>query len=299
MMATEESHVMAARPAFSVCICTRNRPVELRTAIASVLASEYPAHQLIVSDDSTDFRTQEMVAAEFPAVRYLRGPRQGLGANRNNALLRVTGTHVLFIDDDVRMDPHFLRDMAATLRRAGDDADRVILTGTEINRGERVFPHKQSFLGFQALDYQDRDRLYSIVINATVFPAAVFRALKFDQSLVYGYEEIDFTARAVFRHGFEVRLAPDIANEHFPSETNRDFYAPFTEASRIYVTFKKYFFLERKRSKAVAFLAVATAHNLAFNLRHRGLGGFARFFRTASTSLTYLHRCARAVPVYV
>lgn len=285
-------------PLFSVVICTRNRPEDVALAIESVQASRREARQIVVSDDSTDDRTQRMLAERFPFVTYSQGPRQGLGANRNHALTQVSGSHVLFMDDDARLAPEFLGQMAAVLAGA-PDADRLIITGTEINRGERVFPHKQSFLGFQALDYAPDETLYSIVINATVFPASLFRALRFDPSLVYGYEEIDITARAVLRHGFSVRLAPAAANLHFPSAVNREFYAPFTEASRIYVTFKKYYFLERRHGKAVLFLLAASLHNLAHNLRHRGAAGLKACRTTLGTSLTYIGRCLRAEAAYV
>ena len=41
-------------------------------------------------------------------MKYLEGPRKGLGANRNNILRAITGSHVLFIDDDVVLNEKFL-----------------------------------------------------------------------------------------------------------------------------------------------------------------------------------------------
>ncbi len=60
-------------PTFSLCICTRNRPDDLRRALQSAQASTTPVHQLIVSDDSTDYRTRDMMLGEFPAITYLEG----------------------------------------------------------------------------------------------------------------------------------------------------------------------------------------------------------------------------------
>ena len=92
----------------SVCICTRNRPQELSKALHSVERSTYPAFEVIVSDDSTNDETKKLIISHFSTVKYLDGPRKGLGANRNNILKAVTGSQVLFIDDDVILNENFL-----------------------------------------------------------------------------------------------------------------------------------------------------------------------------------------------
>ncbi len=284
---------------FSVCICTRNRPDELRAALRSVLASTHPAHEVIVSDDSTDSRTRMMAREEFPSVIHAEGPRTGLGGNRNNALARATGTHVLFIDDDVLLAPDFLGRVAACLDALGAQAARTIVTGPELTHGALVFPHKISFLGYQSLDYAPGDRYETVVINSGVFPRAVFERVRFDPSLVYGCDEMDITVRAVHLHGFEIRFLPDVANRHFPSLVNRDFYAPFTEASRIYVQFKRYYWVERNPAKAAGFLALAYVHILLYFLRKRRLRGFSAFMGTAGKSLGYIRACFRDRRRYV
>jgi glycosyltransferase involved in cell wall biosynthesis len=278
---------------FSVCVCTRNRPDELRAALASVLASAHPAHDIVVSDDSTDTSTRAMLAAEFPSVLRAEGPRRGLGGNRNNAIAQARGTHVLFLDDDAVLAPDFLGRVAACLDALGERAARTIVSGGELNAGRRVVPHKVSFLGYQSRRYRDGDRHETIVINATVFPRALFEHLRFDPNLVYGCDEIDLAVRAVHRYGFQVHFLPDAANFHFPSRINREFYAPFAEASRIYVQFKRYYWLERRRAKAACFLALAHAHILLHFLRRDRLAGFAAFRATAATSLGYIRACAR------
>ncbi|MGO4764699.1 glycosyltransferase family 2 protein [Cupriavidus sp. 2KB_3] len=287
-------------PTFSLCICTRNRPDDLRRALQSVQASTTPVHQLIVSDDSTDYRTRDMMLGEFPAITYLEGPRRGLCANRNRALAAATGTHVLFIDDDATLGQTFLQQMAERLLddqvhhvAAGGPANRLILTGTEVCHGERVRPHKGAFLGFQQHNYRCGERMYSIVINSTVFPRELFDHVAFDEQLVYGYDEIDLASRAVFKHGFRIEWLASAANHHFPSPANRDYYRPFLHASRIYTTFKRYGWSERRPAKAAVFLMVAVSHNLAHNVRRQGLRGVAEAWRTTWLACGYIHRHAR------
>lgn len=290
----EGSDVAAPRrhPAFSVCIATRNRPDDLRKAIESVFSSRFPVHQLIVSDDSTDARSRDMVTSSFPQAVFMEGPRRGLSANRNNALLGVTGTHVLFIDDDVVLDADFLGKMASRIGSL-HGADRVIVTGTEMSNGVHVFPHDMGFLGFQDTSHAEAGRGYSVVINSTVFPRQIFYEQKFDESLVYGYDDIDFAARAVCLRGYRVHLYPEAVNQHHSSPINREFYVPFTEASRIYVAFKKYYWLEKRRGKALCYLALACSHNLLHNLRRHGAPGLAASGRTVSLSMSHVAACFR------
>lgn len=281
------------RPLFSVCILTRNRPEELRRAIESVLSSPHPAHQIVVSDNSTDDRTREMVTTEYPQVTYTEGPRQGLSSNRNNAASKVTGTHVVMMDDDAALGPDFLAKMTGYIEKS-PNPEKLILTGIEIKHGERVLPHKMDFLGFQSLDFGEADKVDSIVINATVFPVEVFRDLKFDLGLTYGYDENEFMMRAVYLYGYEVKVCPDVANFHYPLGADAPAYVTQVEANRIYVTFKKYFFIEGRKGKALFYLALAYSHNLLHQLKRRRLRGLAAFGRVAHESLPNITACLRA-----
>jgi len=278
-------------PTVSVCICTRNRPDDLHRALASVSASSHVVEELIVSDDSTDSRTKDMVEAYYPSVKFTEGPRRGLGANRNNALKLITSSHVLFMDDDVILAPDFVLRFKQYLESIKCEPHSVIITGTEINRGTRVFPRRQSFLGFQEIEYTSAEPLSTIVINSTMFPTSVLRSLRFDDNLVYGYDEVDIAARATYLAGSEIHLIESAANFHFPSEINRDFYTPYVEASRIYVTFKKYMYLEHKPLKSITFLVIAIVHNLLFNIKRGRIKGLREFAMTCHKAISYLYIC--------
>lgn len=277
-----------ASPLISVCICTRNRSEDLAKAIRSVLESSVPAYQIIVSDDSTDSCSRDLVSAEFPDVVFIEGPRRGLGSNRNCALSAATGTHVTFIDDDVVMDPEFIRLMSA---RLGRENGRTIVTGIELTNGVRTDPHRISFLGYQSIDYVGDEPRETIVINTTAFPRSMFAHVKFDPSLVYGCDEVDLALRAVHRYGYRIVFDPSIRNAHFPSTINRDFYASFKEASRLYVMTKHYFLVRRSWLTGVAFVAFAYTHIFLYCLRKKGIGGVVQFCQTAAKAIEYTRLC--------
>jgi GT2 family glycosyltransferase len=277
----------------SVCICTRNRPEELKKALNSLECSSYPVYEVIVSDDSTNHDTQTLISSYFPKIKYLPGPRRGLGANRNNALKAVTGSHVLFIDDDVVLGKQFLETIFAQLElclnQANQEISKIIVTGIENQNGELVFPHEQDFLGFQKVDYRKDEFLKTVVINSAVFPSLLFKKVLFDEKLVYGCDEVDFTTRAV-QEGYKIMLCSNAVNFHFPSTINRDFYKPYHEASRLYVTFKRYFSTEKKRLKALVYLGVASAHTVAHTLKIEGFRGILKPINTFRTLASYVIR---------
>lgn len=275
----------------SICICTRNRPDELRTALASILRSTIPPYQIIVSDDSTDDRTERLLSEGYPHVYYAHGPRMGLCANRNNALRLASGSHVLFLDDDSSLGEHFLAHILRTIE-ADDRTPRglLIVSGTiEERDGRLVLPHDQSFLGFQNRPYRPGEPYCTVVLGSTVFPRELFQTLRFDEQLVYGYDEVDLATRAT-RIGFRILLCPNAVNYHFPSSVNREYYAPYIDASRLYVTVKRYYFTEGRRLKGLACLFVGLLHATAYQLKTGGLPGLRNSRRTVFLVAGYLSR---------
>jgi len=289
----------ASEGTVAVCICTRNRPDELRNALDSLARSRYPIAQIIVSDDSTDDRTAQMLADPTLGIRYLGGPRRGLGANRNNALGAVASDRVLFIDDDVELGADYLsRAFAALASVDAAAAARTIVTGIETQYGTPVEPKDQDFLGFQRLAYRGDDALHTVVINSALFPAGLFERVRFDEQLVYGCDEVDFTTRACAA-GYRIVLRRDAVNAHFPSSVNRDFYDRFRHASRLYVTFKRYWSTERRPLRALAFAALAPLHLLLHGWRKERFAGIARTAQSLGIALGYLRRAGTSAPLPV
>jgi glycosyltransferase involved in cell wall biosynthesis len=280
----------------TICICTRNRPDDLATAIASVGGSSVAVSQIIVSDDSTDDRTRILVDQHFPDVEFIQGPRRGLCANRNAALAYARGTHVLFIDDDATLGKDFLRTVNEQLGALSPDLRRrTIVCGLERNRGSLISPSDQTFFGYQERSYGADEALNTIVINATVFPVQLFAEIGFDRNLVYGSDEVDLATRAVAR-GFRIVLCRQAVNEHFPSPVNRDFYQVHVNASRLYVTLKRYAFTQRAYGRALCFVLLAPLHLAGVLVKRNGIGGLKATASSVVEALTYLRTYLRGRP---
>ena len=254
----------------SICICTRNRPDDLRRALASIAGSSPPAHQIVVADDSDDDATEVLVTASDAAITYVRGPRTGLGGNRNAAIAAAEGNYLLFLDDDALLGEGFLAKMEQRLQALPPPRrDRTILAGTEINRGHTVVPNEQGLLGFQSRPYRAGEPLRTVVINATLFPRELFDRVRFDPSLVYGFDEVDFTTQAV-AEGFEIVPCFEASNLHLPSELGRGDYGEAATAARLYVTLKRRRFTEHSPARAWLGFVAAAAHVELASIRRLG-----------------------------
>jgi len=257
----------------ALCIATRNRPDDLSECLRAAARSSIPLKEIIVSDDSTDTRTRELVHSQFPHVKFLEGPRKGLGPNRNNIIPAATSEWLLFMDDDARIGVDFLEKM--TPRVSAGRGQNIIYSGVEVKQGELIIPRDLDFLGYQTRLYGPEDPVNTLVIDATLFPASLCRELLFDPRLIYGYEEVDIALRARAA-GWTIQLCPDAFIYHYPSMVGRENYKPNCEAARTFVVFKHYYTGQKKRVKACIFLGASLVHNLAHYVKSYGLRGVPR-----------------------
>ncbi len=106
-------------PFASVIVCTRNRPDEIRSCLARLVSLDYPRFEIVVVDNApVDGRTRAIVA-EFERARYVVEPTPGLSHARNRGLAAMHGEIAAYTDDDVSVDPHWLREIVQAF--AADD----------------------------------------------------------------------------------------------------------------------------------------------------------------------------------
>jgi glycosyltransferase involved in cell wall biosynthesis len=244
--------------------------------------------QVIISDDSDDGRTVEELADAFPFVQYHRGPRSGLGANRNACVALATSKHLSFIDDDVLIPASYVRDAFNLCQRHASMERSPILSGVEYKHTPTgtilIEPGNADFWGFQRVAPNGVYR--SIVINAAIFPATLFESALFDPQLRYGSEEIDMARHAVAL-GYTIIFDPSLYVDHYPSEINRVEYAGLIDASRMYATAKDYWCHQKSPFKAIAFSGLAPI-KLAIALGRRfGFAGLRKSWRATATAYRY------------
>lgn len=117
-----QRHADAEFPFASVVISTHERPGPVSECVASVLAADYPALEVIVVDNSpSTTATRDAIAERFggdPRVRYVVETTPGASAGRNRGLGEATGAVVAFLDDDVVVDRLWLRSLVLGFQAA-------------------------------------------------------------------------------------------------------------------------------------------------------------------------------------
>lgn len=104
-------------PYASVSIVTYDRPDDLRTCLASLVAQEAPFPFEIIVVDNHPEGLSAPVAAAFPTVRYLKGPGRGACSGRNAALRASRAEIILWTNDDCIIPPGWVAGLGAQFTR--------------------------------------------------------------------------------------------------------------------------------------------------------------------------------------
>jgi glycosyltransferase involved in cell wall biosynthesis len=109
----------------TVILCTYNRCPDLPKVLDSLAASKLPseiAWEVLVVDNNSNDRTREVVG-EFcrcprGPFRYLFEAQPGKSHALNAGIREAKGDILAFVDDDVRVEPDWLRNLTASLHGA-------------------------------------------------------------------------------------------------------------------------------------------------------------------------------------
>jgi O-antigen biosynthesis protein len=114
-------------PLVTVAVCTRDRPDDMKLCLEAISKLDYPHLDILVVDNApqTD-ATKELIENHYPEVRYVREPRPGLDWARNRAILEAKGEILAYTDDDVVVDPGWVKGLAQVF---SENPDVMAVTG--------------------------------------------------------------------------------------------------------------------------------------------------------------------------
>ncbi len=208
-------------PTISVIIPTQARPDELDAAVRSVLRQSVMPQQLIIVDQSRHPQSQRQVEAQFaqaPAeikqaleLSYIRNSTISSGsAARNRGMEVARGEVWLFLDDDVELEPDFLKELLNVYVR---HPQVVGVSGIITNyrrpsllfrvwagiffRGPFRDERQPIYWNAEKLRHGDPIRVSRMGGGLMSFRAKALPAIRFDEDLlgVSDGEDIDFCAR--------------------------------------------------------------------------------------------------------
>src|SRR2546421_2586175 len=171
----------------SIALVTRNRPDWLRKCLRSWRAQSIQPYEIVISDDSTNGYDVEVkkVASEF-GCHYIKGPRRGLYANRNNAALSCRGSHIMSADDDHTHPPYFTESVLDDVMCAPE----CVWTYSEkhpLHPNEPLHPVPELTPDNRIVPPKDRTRCRGIADGSTVYPRSIFdQGLRYDETYQFG-----------------------------------------------------------------------------------------------------------------
>ncbi len=97
----------------SVVVCTYNRAQMLTRALRSLVQQELDSglYEIIVVDNNSNDGTRHIVnnfRRQYPNIRYIFEPRQGLSYARNRGWQEARGKYVGYVDDDCKIPENWL-----------------------------------------------------------------------------------------------------------------------------------------------------------------------------------------------
>ena len=97
----------------TVAVCTRDRTAQLDKCLEAISQLDYPHLDVLIIDNApSSSSTEEMVRAKYVNFRYIREQTPGLNWARNRAVLEAKGEIVAYTDDDVLVDPLWVKALA-------------------------------------------------------------------------------------------------------------------------------------------------------------------------------------------
>jgi len=105
-------------PKVSICIPTYKRPDLLKVAVHSCLAQTFQDFEIVISDDSPDTRTEEMVRnISANGIHYVHNmPGLGQARNVNQLFSLASGEFLVLLHDDNFLMPSALEDLLKPLQ---------------------------------------------------------------------------------------------------------------------------------------------------------------------------------------
>ena len=222
----------------SVIIPTYNRAEMVARCVRSVLATDYPALEVIVVDDCSPDDTRARLAADFgadPRVKYFRNDRNSFQAvSRNRGAKAATGEYLCFLDDDNIVRPDIFSELMAVYAKAPQAGLVAPLAVHRRQQGENLvwslgsdfsrwtsqpkdFHPNLPFAEFRAEPSLAAREVFPTAYspNAFMVPRRLFdRVGGFDESLVLIYEESDFGFR-IGEAGYRNFIAARAITDHY------------------------------------------------------------------------------------
>ena len=223
----------------SVVIPTHNRSEILKITLHKILEQEGVEFEVIVVDDGSIDDTRKVIeelnkpsgARNFVPLHYIHQPASHQGVARNRGVEAATGDIVVFIGDDIFVEPGFLK--IHHNRHKEHFEENVVVLGYStwdpalpINDTMRFLESSgwQFGYGFLNVGFVQNSEPYKFFYTSNIsLKRSFFDLEKFDaQFKVYGWEDVELGYRLWKNHGMKLFYAPEAKALHHHLVTEED-----------------------------------------------------------------------------
>lgn len=227
-------------PKVSIVVPTWNGLGLLEKSLPAISRIDYSDYQVIVVDGGSDDGSQDFVHENFPQYRVVELPENlGIAGNMNAAIPYVEGEYVCFLDNDLIIDPKYIKKIVESFQ----ENPQVAMVGGHIEEKERTY--SSGFFGRYA-ELSMKPHVGESLYVSGVCMAFRIRALKqiggFDSNFKIGCDDVDAGIRLRHR-GWRILAIPDVLGYHFGGSTGRKFGMKryyYVLSGRLYMWFKNF-----------------------------------------------------------
>lgn len=197
-------------PSVGVIIPTYNAAGLVGEAVASVLAQDPPADQLVVVDDGSTDETASVLQRYAGRLEYVRQPNRGPAAARNTGLTRLETDTVVFLDADDLLLPGALEGRRGLLAQ-GDamwaHTEGLLQDGSGRRRLFSETTATAAGLRREGWIFPDLLRRNFITMDAVIVRRDALRTVGGFDETIRGTEDWDLWLRLAVR--YPVRYSPE------------------------------------------------------------------------------------------
>ena len=213
-------------PFFSIIIVSWNALHHLKTYFPSVAATDYPNYEIILADNASTDGSKQWIREHYPNVKIAEFDNNyGYCGGNNRAVPHAEGDILIFLNNDVRVEPNWLNELATCFQK--NDSIAAVQPKMLWDEDTSYFEYAGAAGGFldklgypfcrgRIFDTLEKDQgqydYESDIFWASGAALAIRKQLfeevgPFDEDFEFHMEEIDLCWR-LWNMGYRVRYCP-------------------------------------------------------------------------------------------
>ena len=231
----------------SVIIPTFNRADILKICLEKLSKQEGVDFEIIVVDDGSTDHTADIVR-EFLKVQYIKQESAHQAVARNRGVKNATGEIILFIGDDILIEPNFLKYHLEAHQK--NNANNIVVLGLttwdpkmNINDYMLFLENSGWQFGYNKLEpgIIKRDDIYKFFYTSNIsMKKSFFEKEWFDENFTcYGWEDVEIGYRLWKNHNMQLFYEPKAIGYHHHEIPESDLKKKMNNIGKSAVHFKK------------------------------------------------------------